>query len=187
MARHPSPHDTWHDTPHRTTWFVHGTTCPPLHGTTPPAAWQDMSHTWHDMPHRTTRHGTIHCTTGFLQLALARHPPLHGTTPPRTVSCHVMGGVVPCRVLLCRAMYVVRHTTGCRVMTENTMSCHVCRVMHFTTMSCHVSCDVCRVIMSTLSCELSRIYLSYKRVSCHACRAVYVLSCMSNDACHTTM
>ena len=42
-ARHSSPHDTLHDIPHRTTYFVHGTTPPSyisrhisLHGTTFP-------------------------------------------------------------------------------------------------------------------------------------------------------
>ena len=133
MARRMTRHTSWHD------------------------VWHDISFAWHDIRHGTTWHDTIHGTTSIWRSTPAWHPrnmARHLKMSPNR--CRVMLINMSCHVIFC---YVVR---CCRVMLVN-MSCHVifcyvvrCMSCHVIfTMSCHVyymSCDVCRVNMTSMSC-----------------------------------
>ena len=94
-ARHSSPHDTLHDIPHRTTYFVHGTT-PPSY-----------------IARHTSLHGTTHFVHGTTHL-IARHYIARDTARHSFCDWHlhdivhfshdiVPNYVVPC-IELCRAV-----------------------------------------------------------------------------------
>ena len=155
IARHISLHDT--------TFHIHGTTYLTAR---------------HYIARRTARHSSCHWHCRDILHAL------HDIVPNYVVPCIVLYRVVQRPTVSCHVYRVMHLSVSCHTGKYHIVSCISCDALHYYVVSCicygfTVSCNVCRVHTSTVSCKLCRIYLSYVTMSCHACRVIHVLLCMS--------